>query len=129
MTHHPVTSPDVAAPGGPFAPAVRAAPGELLFISGQVAFGPDGAIVGAGDAGAQAAQCLRNVDVLLRAAGGGPGAVVRVVVYLTDIADRAAVAEARRAYFGDHRPAATLVEVKGLVHPDLVVEIEATAVL
>ena len=61
--------------------------------------------------------------------GGGPTDVVKVTVFVTDIEDRAAIAEARRAYFGDHAPAATMVEVSALAVPGCVVEIEATAVL
>lgn len=129
MTIRIVTSDDIAAPGGPFSSALVAAPGSLLFLSGQIAFDRSGTLVGAGDAGAQARQCLSNIDALLRAAGATRDRVARVTVYLTRIGDRASVAGARRDYFGDHRPAATLVEVTGLAHPDALVEIEATAVL
>ena len=124
-----ITSDEIAKPGGPFSPALIAPAGRLLFISGQVAFDRTGAVVGAGDPGEQTRQCLRNIDALLRAANASSSAIVRLTIFLINMADRAAVAQARREYFGDHRPTATLVEVKGLVHPDLVVEIEATAVL
>jgi enamine deaminase RidA (YjgF/YER057c/UK114 family) len=80
------------------------------------------------DAEEQAQKCLRAIDGLLAAAGATRTDVVRIGVFLTDMADRAAVARARSEYFGDHKPASTLVEVSGLVSPDLKVEIEATAV-
>jgi enamine deaminase RidA (YjgF/YER057c/UK114 family) len=100
----------------------------VLSISGQIAQGPDGGLVGGDDAGEQARQCLRNLDALLSAAGAARQDVARIVVYLTDIADRAAVARAREEYFGEHRPAATLVQIVALVAPEFKVEIEATAV-
>jgi enamine deaminase RidA (YjgF/YER057c/UK114 family) len=71
---------------------------------------------------------LRNLDAILSAAGARREDVVRITVFLTDMADRDAVAAARVEYFGEHRPAATLVQVAALVAPDYLVEIEATAV-
>ena len=123
-----VTAEEVPLPSGPFASATLATGARILSVSGQIAQSKDGGLVGADDAGEQARQCLRNVDALLRAAGAARTDVVRVVVYLTDMADRAAVARAREEYFGDHRPAATLVEIRALVAPQFKVEIEATAV-
>jgi 2-iminobutanoate/2-iminopropanoate deaminase len=128
MSNEPLTSTEIAPTSGPYSPAVLARGGQTLWISGQIALGPDGQLLGAGDAEEQARQCLRNVDALLRAAGATKEDVVRVTIYLTDIADRAAVARARTEYFGDHKPAATLVEIAALVAPELKVEIEATAV-
>jgi 2-iminobutanoate/2-iminopropanoate deaminase len=115
-------------PSGPFAPAILATGTRVLSVSGQIADGVDGSIVGAGDAEDQARQCLRNIDVLLRSAGATKDDVVKIGVFLTDIDDRAAVARARSEYFGDHKPASTLFEVSRLVLPELKVEIEATAV-
>jgi len=123
MPTTPVTAEGAPAPTGPFAPATLASGTRVLTISGQVASEPAGA-----DAEEQARQALRQIDALLKAAGAEKSDVVRVGVYLTDMADRAAVARARVEYFGDHRPAATLVEVSALVAPELTVEIEATAV-
>jgi enamine deaminase RidA (YjgF/YER057c/UK114 family) len=85
--------------------------------------------VGGDDAGEQARECLRKIDALLDAAGASRTDVVRIGVFLTDMADRATVAAARIEYFGDHRPTATLVEISALVMPALKVEIEAVAVL
>ena len=101
---------------------------RVLSISGQIADGPNGEIVGGGDAGAQARQALRNIDALLVAAGATRADVVKISVFVTDIADRAAIAAARMEFFGDHKPAATLFKVAGLVTPELLVEIEATAI-
>ena len=128
MPNEVVTPRGMAAPSGPYSLATLATGTRVLSISGQIAHGPDGAIVGGDDAGEQARQCLRNVDALLAAAGAGRTDVVRVGIYLTDMADRAAVARAREEYFGEYRPAATLVQVVALVTPELKVEIEATAV-
>jgi enamine deaminase RidA (YjgF/YER057c/UK114 family) len=92
----------------------------LLSISGQIAEGAD--------AGEQARRCLQAIDELLTAAGASKTDVVRLGIFVTDMVDRAAIADARIEYFGDHRPAATLVEVSALVSPDFKVEIEATAI-
>jgi enamine deaminase RidA (YjgF/YER057c/UK114 family) len=72
---------------------------------------------------------IENLDAVLRAAGGLPEHVVKVTVYLTDVRDRARINPIREEYFGDHRPASTLVEVSALVSPRLRVEIEAEAVV
>jgi enamine deaminase RidA (YjgF/YER057c/UK114 family) len=100
----------------------------VLTISGQIAGNPDGSVVGGEDAYEQARECLRRMDELLDAAGATRTDVVRVGIFLTDIADRPDVARARVEYFGEHRPAATLVEISALVTPELKVEIEATAI-
>lgn len=116
------------APAGPYSPATLATGTRVLTISGQIADAPDGSVVGGEDAGEQARECLRKIDALLRTAGASKTDVVRVGIFLTDMADRAAVAKARVEYFSDHRPAATLVQITALVAPELKVEIEATAV-
>ena len=123
-----ITAEGAPAPPGPFAPAILATGSRVLNVSGQIADAPDGSIVGLGDAEEQARQCLRNLDALLRAAGASRTDVVKVGVFLTDIADRAAVARARTEFFGDHKPAATLFQVAALVLPELKVEIDAVAV-
>jgi 2-iminobutanoate/2-iminopropanoate deaminase len=128
MQNEVITAAGAAPPTGPFAPAVLATGTRVLSISGQIADGADGQIVGGDDAGEQARQALRNLDALLVAAGAQRTDVVKISVFLTDIGDRAAVAAARAEYFGDHKPAATLFAVSGLVTPQLKVEIEATAI-
>lgn len=117
----------VAQPTGPFVNVVRA--GTLVFVSGHVAVGSDGQVVGVDDPEAQAVQVLESLGASLRATGAGFADVAKVTVYLTDMAHREAVARVRERYFGDAKPASTLVEVSALVHPDLLLEIEAIAVL
>ena|SRR5690242_5934252 len=120
--------PGLLDPSGPFS-QVTVATGTIVSLAGQVALDERGNVVGEGDAGAQAAQCLHNLDVALRHVGASPSDVVKVTIFVTDVGDRAAIAEARRAYFGTHTPAATMVGVAALAIPGCVVEIEATAVI
>jgi enamine deaminase RidA (YjgF/YER057c/UK114 family) len=102
---------------------VRAGP--HIWISGAVGVSASGEI----PAGVveQFALAMQNLDACLRAAGGRPEYVVKVNIYLTDIADRAAINPERIRYFGEHRPASTLVGVTSLVAAELKVEIEAQA--
>ena len=72
---------------------------------------------------------MSNLDRALRAAGGAPENIVKVQVFLVDVNDREKINPVRQAYFGQNRPASTLVEVSGLVYPELKVEIEAEAIL
>ena len=101
--------------------------GNLVWVSGSVGIAPDGSIPA--DAAAQFALAIGNMDACLKAVGGGAEHVVKVTVYLTDVADRGKINPLRQRYFGVHRPASTLVEVSALVLPELKVEIEAQAVL
>lgn len=119
---------ELTVPGGPpavshYTDAVRF--GDLLFVSGMVALTPGGEVVGEGDVTAQA----RYVHELLAATFAQVGAsfadVLKVTVYLTDVADRQAVNEIRKEFFGAAKPASTLVQVSALVMPELLVEIEA----
>ena len=105
--------------------AVRA--GDTLWISGMIAFDAGGAIIGGGDAVAQTEQIFRSMERILAHCEAGFDDVVKVVVYLIDISARPAINEVRKRYFGDARPASTLVEVSALVHPDALVEIDAVA--
>lgn len=127
MTLERLNPSDLANPGGPYVHATRA--GNLVFVSGQVAFGTDGRVVGVGDVEAQAAQALEGVGACLRAAGADFADVAKVTVFLRDMAHRGAIARVRERYFKGANPASTLVEVSALAHPDLLVEIEAIAVL
>lgn len=101
--------------------------GDRVWISGTVGIAADGAIPG--DTVEQFRVALDNLDAALRAAGGAPGDIAKVTVFLTDIADRARINPLRAAYFGGHRPASTLVEASALALPELKVEIEAEAVV
>jgi enamine deaminase RidA (YjgF/YER057c/UK114 family) len=100
-----------------------------LYVAGQHAGAPGGGVLGDGSAGSQARETLKKIRALVEAAGGRMADVVKLTVYLTDIADRPAVSAARREFFAEPFPASTLIEIKGLVEPDLKVEIEAIAVI
>ena len=110
-----------------YADAVRA--GDWLYISGMLALDRDGNLVGGDDVAAQAERVLENVGAALRAAGGGFENVVKVNVFVRRIGDRAAINTVRRRFFGESRPASTLVEVSAFVIPDALVEIDAVAYL
>ena len=105
--------------------AVRA--GNTIWVSGAIGVAADGTIPA--DVGEQAELALASIDACLKAAGAGAEHVVKVNVYLTDVNDRKAINPARKRYFGEHRPASTLVGVTALVLPAAKVEIEATAVV
>ena len=107
--------------------AVRA--GNLLFVSGCVALDAEGKLVGEGDVVAQARQVFTNIGLCLSAAGASFADVVKVTTFLTDIADRARINPVRQEFFGEARPASTLVEVSALVLPEFLIEVEAVAVL
>ncbi len=77
----------------------------------------------------QTRQILRNLRLVLEAAGGGPRDVVKLTIFMRDVAQRPLINPVRQEFFGDHRPASTLVEVSRLVRDDLLLEIEAVAVL
>lgn len=118
---------ELAAPTGPYVHAVRA--GTLVFVSGQVAFGADGRVVGAGDIEAQTVQVMENLGANLRVVGASFADVAKVTIFVRDMAHRGRIAAIRERYFQGANPASTLVEVSALAHPDLLIEVEAIAVL
>jgi 2-iminobutanoate/2-iminopropanoate deaminase len=106
------------------------APNRTIYISGQIAYDKDGKIVGApGDMKAQAEQVFRNLKAALDAAGATFADVVKMNSYITDMSKVQAVRDVRAQYFKDATPASTFVEVKGLVRPELLLEIEVIAVV
>jgi len=109
-----------------YARAVRA--GNIVEVSGTTAVGENG-IVGEGDAYAQAVFIFRKIEAALKEAGASLGDVVRTRMYVTDIGSWEAVGRAHAEWFGTVRPAATMIEVKALIDPGLLIEIEATAVV
>ncbi|MBP48788.1 MAG: enamine deaminase RidA [Acidiferrobacteraceae bacterium] len=105
--------------------AVRA--GDRVWLSGTVGIRPDGSVPT--DVVEQFEVAMHNLDGALRAAGGRPENIVKVQVFLIDVNDREKINPIRQAYFGEHRPASTLVGVPALVSTELKVEIEAEAIL
>ena len=103
--------------------------GNHVHISGTTAVGQDGILVGIGDAYAQARQIFRIMAQALKEAGASMEDVVRTRIYVVDLGDWEAVGRAHGEVFGAIRPAATLVQVAGLIDPDMLVEIEAEAIL
>jgi len=98
-----------------------------IWISGMLAVDASGALIGGNDVVAQAERVHENIEAVLAKAGASFDDVVKVTVYLRRIGDRAAVNTVRRKFFGESRPASTLVEVSAFVLPDALVEIDAVA--
>jgi reactive intermediate/imine deaminase len=103
--------------------------GDLLFVSGQAALDPQGELVGVGDFDAQAEQTFRNLERVLRAGGSGLDRIVKVTIFLTDMANFPKIVELRGRWFSQPYPADTIVEVSSLALPELEIEIEAIAVV
>lgn len=115
--------PGLSAPLSHYTDAVRF--GDILFVSGLTAHDGEGRLVGENDAATQTRQILKNLGLVLDAAGATFADVLKVTVFLTNVDDRAAINPVRQEYFGSARPASTLIEVSRLALPEMKVEIEA----
>jgi 2-iminobutanoate/2-iminopropanoate deaminase len=103
--------------------------GSLLYISGQIALNPDGALVGKSSMADQARQVFQNIEVILQRAGAAPENVVKITAFLTDMSRYAEYSAERTRFFKGRRPASTTVEVSKLAFEGLLVEVEAVALV
>lgn len=104
-------------------------PQALIFLSGQLSRDENGQLVGRGDMAEQTRQAIRNMQTVLKAAGGGLEDIVSIVVYTTDMREFKAICDARMEFFRDKLPTSTIVEVNHLSEPGLLIEFQATAAL
>ncbi|MFI7499221.1 RidA family protein [Streptomyces sp. NPDC049687] len=127
LTH--IAAPEGVAPGTGYTHVVMGT-GRLIAVSGQVAFDADGKVVGENDPAAQARQVFENLRRCLTAAGAGFENVVKLTFYVTDVAHLPAIREARDQHIDTHHPpASTAVQVAALFRPELLLEVEALALL
>lgn len=130
MSAEQINSSSIPAANGPFSQAVAVpASSRLVFISGMTARTASGDIAGIADVTEQTHQICRNLRGAVEAAGGVLADIVRIDIYVTDIADAAAIQDVRREYFTGVAPAATMVEVSKLPRPEYLIEVNAIAAI
>lgn len=103
--------------------------GDRIFVSGTAPVAEDGGVAAVGDPYRQARRCIEIIERALEDAGAGLQDVVRTRIFVTDISQWEAIAKAHHEAFGDVMPATSMVEVARLIHPDMLVEIEADALI
>jgi len=121
-------NPDTLPRTNGYSHVVEVTGGRTIYISGQIAFDRAGKVVGEGDFAAQVRQVFENLKAALTAANAGLDDVVKITIFMTDLGHLPTLREVRDRYFTTAAPASSLVQVSGLVHPALMVEIEAIAV-
>jgi len=120
--------PTLSKPTG-YTHVVEVGRGRTLYISGQVALDPTGAVVGKGDLGAQTRQVFENLKAAVAAAGGSLDDVVKITVFMTDVSELQTFRQVRDRAFTRNLPASSLVQVVRLARPEFLVEVEAVAVV
>jgi len=122
-----ISSPKIATvPGAPYSPGTKA--GNMVFVAGMLALDAGGQIVGRGHIAGQTRQALENVKAIVEAGGGRMSDIVKTTVYITDMANFAAMNEVYKTYFSSEPPARATVKAD-LVNKDFLVEIDAIAVI